>query len=81
MLQPHHGWTDQRVEQIIGNLLRAGVLTAAAVVLLGGVLYLGQEGGTVHHYEKFQGEPAALRRVPDIVADAAALKGDAVIQF
>jgi hypothetical protein len=28
-------WTDQRVEVIIGNLLRAGVLISAGVVLFG----------------------------------------------
>jgi len=31
-------WTDQRVEVIIANLLRAGVTLSAAVVLAGGVV-------------------------------------------
>ena len=38
---------DRRLETIIGNLLRAGVLLAAAVVLAGGALYLVQ-----HHSDK-----------------------------
>ena len=29
-------WTDQRLEQLLGNLLRAGVCLAAFVVLVGG---------------------------------------------
>ncbi len=32
--------TDQRMDEIMGNLLRAGVMTAAAVVLTGGIWYL-----------------------------------------
>jgi uncharacterized membrane protein len=49
--------TDERLEQIIGNLLRAGVLLAAAVVLAGGVWYLAAEGTAQPHYRHF--EPAA----------------------
>jgi uncharacterized membrane protein len=75
-----HGWTDQRVEQIVGNLLRAGVLTAAGVVLVGAALYLAQYGATVPDYEKFKGEPPGLRLVPEIAADALTLDGKAVIQ-
>ena len=33
-------WDDQRIEVIIGTLLRIGVILAAAVVLFGGALYL-----------------------------------------
>ena len=33
-------WSDERVEQVMGNLLRAGVILAAAVVLVGGTFYL-----------------------------------------
>ena len=35
---------DYKLEQVIGGLLRAGVSIAAAVVLLGGILYLAQYG-------------------------------------
>jgi len=30
-------WTDQRVERIVGEILRAGVLLAAAIVAVGEV--------------------------------------------
>ena len=43
MTESKPAWTDQRIEQIVGNLLRAGVILAAAVVLGGGILYL------IHH--------------------------------
>lgn len=74
-------WTDQRVEQIVGNLLRAGVLSAAGIVLVGAVLYLRQHGATIPDYEKFKGEPPALRRFTDVVADAMTLDGLSVIQL
>jgi uncharacterized membrane protein len=38
---------DRRLETIIGNLLRTGVLLAAAIVSTGGALYLVQ-----HHADK-----------------------------
>lgn len=75
------GWTDQRVDEIIDNLLRAGVILAAAVVLLGGGLYLTQHGSTVPDYRVFHGEPAYLRGVSGIVKDARALDGRGLIQL
>jgi uncharacterized membrane protein len=76
-----HGWTDQQVEQIVGNLLRAGVLTAAAVVFLGAVIYLYQHGTIIPDYSRFKGEPPGFRLVPQILADAVTLDGAAVIQL
>ena len=35
--------TDQKLEIAIGRMLQAGVLLAAAVVFIGGLLYLRQE--------------------------------------
>jgi len=64
MSEPRRGWTDHQVEQVVGSLLRVGVLTAAAVTLLGAVLYLAQDGLTVPRYDKFRGEPPGLERVP-----------------
>ena len=39
-------WTDERVERMIGALLRWGVILAAAVVLAGGAMYLVRYGST-----------------------------------
>ena len=47
--------TDERMEQIVGTLLRAGVILAAAVVAAGGVWYLWQHGGEQPAYSKFHG--------------------------
>jgi len=72
---------DEKLEQILGNLLRAGVLVSGAVVLVGGVLYILRHGSAVPHYRVFSGEPSDLRHVRGIVSDALALQGRGLIQF
>jgi uncharacterized membrane protein len=74
-------WTDQYVEELIGNLLRVGVTLAAAVVLFGGSIYLVRHGLAAPHYSVFVGEPADLRTVSGIVRDALALRGRGLIQL
>ena len=56
-------WDDQRVEEIISYLLRAGVLLAATLVLAGGIVYLIRHSGDVPDYHTFRGEPVELRTV------------------
>ena len=43
-------WTDQQVEEIVGNLLRGDVLLAAVVVTFGCALYLRRYGATLADY-------------------------------
>jgi len=52
--------TDTRMEQMVGNLLRTGVATAAAVVLAGGVWYVAASGGAIANYRHFQGGATAM---------------------
>ena len=40
-----HAPAEERVEQMVGNLLRIGVLVAAAVALLGGIAQITRLGG------------------------------------
>ena len=45
-------WSDHRVEQTVGNLLRIGVLLSTAIVLVGGAVYLfrhADERAAKHH--------------------------------
>lgn len=74
-------WSDERVERAMGTLLRTGVLAAAAIVLLGGILYLVQGWGTAPAYGVFVGEPAYLRSLTGIVRDAFTLDPRGIIQF
>jgi uncharacterized membrane protein len=70
---------EERFEQLLGNLLRAGVLLSAAVVLLGGVIYLIRHGGERPDLRVFHGEPAELRNPSGILAKARDLSGRGVI--
>ena len=74
-------WPDQYVDELIGNLLRAGVTLAAAMVFFGGAVYLVRHGLGAPHYQVFVGQPADLRSVSGIVRDALALRGRGLIQL
>src|SRR5436309_10391628 len=76
---PPTGWTDERVDQVLGNLLRAGVVAAAVVVAAGGVLYLVRHGAEPTDHRTFRGEPADLRHPAGIVRDALAGQARGVI--
>jgi uncharacterized membrane protein len=81
MSQTSTGWTDKQVEVLLGQLLRIGVSTAAAVVLLGGALFLVYEGRQPAHYHVFEEEPAELRSPVGIFREALALHSAGIIQF
>ena len=81
MNEPAHGWSDDRLDQVLGNLLRWGVMLSAAVVLLGGVLYLIQNGVHEPRYHNFRSEPAYLRSLSGIVKDALACDSRGIIQL
>jgi uncharacterized membrane protein len=74
-------WSDQRMENIIGNLLRAGVMLSAAVVLIGGIIYLARHGDEAANYHTFNGEPAGFRTVGGIFRQVFALRGRGLIQL
>ena len=44
---------DQKLEVVIGHTLRLGVITAAVIVLIGGFLYLIQNGSAPPDYLNF----------------------------
>jgi uncharacterized membrane protein len=62
--------TDQKLEVAIGRMLQFGVLLAAAVVFLGGILYLRQETGPRPDYSHFHGESAGLISPASIITNA-----------
>lgn len=74
-------FNDQRIEVMIGNLLRAGVLLAASVVVFGGLIYLIRHGWQLADFGVFRGEAAALRTLPAIVRGALHLHGKSIIQL
>jgi uncharacterized membrane protein len=72
---------DRRLEGIIGQLLRAGVLLAAAVVAAGGVSYLVQHHSSHVDYRTFTAGGPGVRTYPGIVQSAARLDSAGLIQF
>ena len=78
---PKNVWTDQRVETIIGNLLRTGVLLSGAIVLFGGILYLIQYGHVSAHYSGFDANRAELHAVGPVIRQAFHLDSRAIIQL
>ncbi len=79
---PEQGqWNDASVENVIGGLLRVGVGTAAALVLLGGIWYLLRHGQAPAQYGSFHGEPAAYRSVAGVLREVLTVRGRAIIQL
>jgi uncharacterized membrane protein len=73
--------TEKRMDEIIGRLLRAGVILSAVFVVAGGAVYLARHQTPVTDYRVFQGEPEELRTVSGIFHEALALQGRGLIQF
>jgi uncharacterized membrane protein len=81
MSQAPRGMTDQQMDQIIGNLLRVGVLAAAVLTGAGGIVYLARHGGETADHRLFQGEPADLRSPVGVIREALAVRGRGLIQL
>jgi uncharacterized membrane protein len=74
-------WSDRKIEEIVGQVLRTGVIVSAVVVFLGGLLYLKESAWTHPDYRVFRGEPADLRTLGGIWHGALALEARAIIQL
>ena len=75
------GWSDQEVEETVGNLLRDGLVLATAVVILGAVIYLARHGGEEPEYRIFHGEPPDLRGITGIIEVTRDWRGRGFIQL
>ncbi len=90
---PQAGWTDERLDQWLGMLLRTGVVLAAAIVAVGGLFYLYRYASNPEpNYAVFQpdadvefddldGVPMALRSLSGIFASALSLHSRGLIQL
>jgi uncharacterized membrane protein len=72
---------DERVEVLIANLLRAGVLIAALVVISAAVPYLAIHGRAHASYRTFHSEPEPLKSVYGVVAEAFSGNARAIMQL
>ncbi|HEX4032468.1 MAG TPA: DUF1634 domain-containing protein [Terracidiphilus sp.] len=71
---------DKRLESIIGQLLRAGVLLSAAIVTVGGILYLVRFHAVPANFHSFVVGGADIRTVPGILRSAAQLNSEGLMQ-
>jgi len=65
---------DTTLQNLLARIMINGVLIAAGVMLLGGVVYLWHDGSLPVRDHLFRGEPLDLRKPVDIAA--AAWKGN-----
>jgi uncharacterized membrane protein len=73
--------TDERLEQMVGTLLRAGVLLSALIVLAGGVWWLAQRGAEAPAYGQFRGEPTEFRHIGLLLGSLEHPRPEAVIEL
>jgi uncharacterized membrane protein len=75
-------WNDERIDGIIGNLLRIGVIASAVVVFAGGMLFLAHEGRQPNpDFHTFRAEPEALRSPVAVLQETAAWNSRATIML
>lgn len=65
--------TDDRMEWVIGNLLRAGVVLAAAVVAAGGAWYLAVDGWQIADYHQFRPDTRGLHALETLPSPQAVI--------
>lgn len=69
----------KKTEIFIGQVLRWGLLLSVVVVLIGGILYLVQNGHQTIHYSSFQVEKG--HSLTDIMQNTVTLTAAGIIQF
>ena len=72
---------DQKLAVVIGYTLRIGVVTAAMIVLIGGVLYLVQNHSTAVHYDAFHAASKHSDNLSGIVRNVRAWNSYGIIQL
>lgn len=71
---------DQRLETIIGGLLRTGVMLAAGIVTIGGLLYLYRFHATRVSFHSFAPGGSDIRTVSGILQSAAHFQSTGLMQ-
>ncbi len=79
--QQKGGFDDAQMEIIIGRLLQVGVLLAASVVLVGGVMYVIEHAGSQADFRVFRPQPFSLRHPMAMLHGVAGGQASAIIQL
>ncbi len=81
MVDRRAGMPDHRVEVTVSTLLRIGLVSATALVAVGGAIYLARHGAEQPRYRIFRGEPADLRSIAGILGASLRWRGGGLIQL
>jgi uncharacterized membrane protein len=73
-------WTDQDVDTRMGRLLQVGVIAAAVIMALGGLVYLFIDREPLPDYKHFHVTTESLRSIPGIFRHALEGHSTALIQ-
>ena len=72
---------DKRLEVVIGHTLRIGVVTAAVIVLIGGVFYLVENYAAAPHYTSFHAASRHFDNLAGMTRNIRALNSYGIIQL
>jgi uncharacterized membrane protein len=73
--------SGRSIEELLGALLIAGVLTAASVVAAGGIINLLQHGVVKVDFSAFRGAAHHMDSVKGVLRQASSLNGAGIIQL
>lgn len=73
--------TDYDMEQLIGQVLRYGVVISGTVAIIGGIWYLIQQGSGIANYTVFNGEPAGFTSLTGIIKGLGQGSANEIIQL
>jgi uncharacterized membrane protein len=72
---------DKKMEILMGNMLRYGVLISALFVFSGAIIYLVQHGHEKPQYHLFSGEPFRFINLRQILKNAVKCHARSIIQL
>ena len=72
---------DKKLEALIGHTLRAGVVTAAVIVLAGGIVYLVANRHALPDYHTFQAASTPSDNLSGILRNIRRLNSSGIIQL
>ena len=73
---------DNDVEQLVGKMLRYGVVTASLIAFVGGIMYLFEHGSnSIPAYNVFKGEGAGYTSFGGIIKGALSFSSTEIVQL
>lgn len=76
-----NAWDDERLNSVVGVVLRAGVALAAVIVLIGGAMWLAGSNPVARDLRKFHNAPATLTHFGGILHGAMTLDPLYIVQL